>query len=70
MKPGDRVEVHRIWAGGVDPIPEWIGGYVFVCMEDTALGSAVRVRKLGGRFAGCEFVYGGPQCVRLEPPPG
>lgn len=57
MKPGDKVEVNKVWAatgGGRAPLTAWFKGYELVSVKD----GKVVVRDIGdGTFNGCEYNY-------------
>lgn len=53
MRPGDKAEVWKIWAGGPSPSADWFGGYEFVA--ETPRG--VLVRQTSGVFEGVESLY-------------
>lgn len=56
MKPGDDVEVRRVWAHDgpfKPPLAGWFGNYKFVARN----GDIARVQATDGVFIGSEFNY-------------
>ena len=56
MKPGDKVEVNRVWAsqgGFLSPLRQWTKGFEFVEQN----GPYVVVRFLDGLYAGMDANY-------------
>ena len=48
LKPGDKVEINQIWAGGRDPLRAWFKGYEFVSSN----GKTVVVKATTGLYEG------------------
>lgn len=58
MKPGDAVEVEKVWAGGqLIPLKSWFKGYTFVREANDVQGPCVIVRHTEGLFKGLEVRF-------------
>jgi hypothetical protein len=56
MKPGDKVEVHEVWAAGGwgrAPLTHWAIGYELISIT----GDKVVVKVLEGMYEGCHLNY-------------